>query len=358
MAHQPRTTWLRLLATTVVILLVATACHAPGHRPGNGNGGGNGRDDGDFVGRGWYRHRTDEYLAFATEDLNPGSILNVLAHAERAERDPDFTWDSGAVTVEGFADELFDMRNWKDTSDFDAAVLRQPAVRLPRTSYPTSVVAEIDDALLGYEYWFTEPTPDGVVDEKYYWSENHRIIFHTIEYLVGQRHPDAVVRERRAHGRRTPRRGPRADPRLARREGPTSASPSGTPTSTTRRTSHRCSPWSSGSPSDDEIADPGRDGARPRAVRHRPAPPRRQLRRHPRPVLHEGQVQGHRPGHLPPVAKLLFDDTDMPYTGVEAGAACCFARAAEYRLPEVIRRVAPVEGDRWSTASAWACRST
>ncbi len=190
----------RLIVTALAFILVASACHAPGHGRGKGDGPSNDRDDGDFVGRGWFRQRQDEYLEFATEELNTGSILNVLAHAERAERDRRFSWDSDAVTVDGFSDELFDMRNWKDTSDFDALYFVNLLYGY-EDQLPADVVAEIDDALLGYEYWFTEPTPEGIIDEKYYWSENHRIIFHTIEYLVGQRHPDEVFRNDGRTGR-------------------------------------------------------------------------------------------------------------------------------------------------------------
>ena len=42
-----------------------------------------------------------------------------------------------------------------------------------------------------FKYWYTEPTPPGLIDNKYYWSENHRIIFHTLEYLAGQAFPKA-----------------------------------------------------------------------------------------------------------------------------------------------------------------------
>lgn len=144
-----------------------------------------------FVDETWFVGRQDDYLAFATEELDPTSILNVIAHAERAERDPDFTWDADAVTAGSFSDQLADIRGWKDTSDFDVLYLVNLLYGY-RDQLSPELVATLEEALLAYEYWYTEPTPPGVLDEKYYWSENHRIIFHAVEYLMGQAYPDAV----------------------------------------------------------------------------------------------------------------------------------------------------------------------
>ena len=141
----------------------------------------------------WFRERQDDYLAFATEELDPSSINNVVAHAARAERDPDFTWDSEAVTPEAFSEQLEQIGAWEDTGDFD--VLYFVNLLLGHgDQLPEDTVAAIEEALLGFEYWYTEPTPEGVVDEKYYWSENHRIIFATDEYLMGQEYPEATFR--------------------------------------------------------------------------------------------------------------------------------------------------------------------
>jgi hypothetical protein len=150
-------------------------------------------DDGDdgFADPAWFAGRQDDYLAFATEELDPESILNVVAHAERAEREPDFTWDSEEVTPESFSRSLDKIRDWIDTSDFDALYFVNLLYGY-REKIPEATTEAIEEALLGYAYWYTEPVPNGVVDLKYYWSENHRIIFHAIEFLMGQAHPDAT----------------------------------------------------------------------------------------------------------------------------------------------------------------------
>ncbi len=48
--------------------------------------------------------------------------------------------------------------------------------------------AAIKKALLGFKYWMDEPGVDGMC----YWSENHQLIFHTAEYLVGQMFPEDI----------------------------------------------------------------------------------------------------------------------------------------------------------------------
>lgn len=138
-----------------------------------------------------WRERQDEYLAFATEELDPSSPVNVLAHAERAERDPDFEWDAEAVTPEAFADIFEDIDGWVDTTDFDILELLNLWYGY-RDQLPADTVEAMEQRFLGFEYWYTEPTPPDVVDDKWYWSENHRIIFHTDELLAGQAFPDEV----------------------------------------------------------------------------------------------------------------------------------------------------------------------
>jgi hypothetical protein len=59
-----------------------------------------------------------------------------------------------------------------------------------RAELPAHVVAGIRERLLSFKYWYTDPTPSGVVDHRWYWSENHRLIFHCCEYLAGGALPD------------------------------------------------------------------------------------------------------------------------------------------------------------------------
>src|SRR5690606_33994625 len=40
------------------------------------------------------------------------------------------------------------------------------------------------------KFWYSDPQPEGITDDKWYWSEHHQIIFYAIEYLLGQEFPD------------------------------------------------------------------------------------------------------------------------------------------------------------------------
>lgn len=76
-----------------------------------------------------------------------------------------------------------------DTSDFTANGL----VRMLYLDDETGGLGDtyrqrLDDTMLGFKYWLDEPGDD----EMAYWTENHQILFHVAEYLMGQRHPDEV----------------------------------------------------------------------------------------------------------------------------------------------------------------------
>ncbi|MDD4000405.1 MAG: hypothetical protein PHX62_05900, partial [Bacilli bacterium] len=49
-------------------------------------------------------------------------------------------------------------------------------------------IEKIKTTVLGFKYWMDEPGDDGMC----YWSENHQLIFATIEYLAGQYYPDEI----------------------------------------------------------------------------------------------------------------------------------------------------------------------
>ncbi len=156
-------------------------------------------DDG-YVARRDFFERQNDYLAFATATpINPGSTLNVLNHLERARRDRHYDVPDGAVPA-GAWQSIFDkLYQLKDTSDFDLLYLNNlieaygghPAVDAQNW-------ADAKAAILGFKYWYSDPTPvrefDGepVVDQMWYWTENHVLLFKVNEYLAGQRWPGEV----------------------------------------------------------------------------------------------------------------------------------------------------------------------
>lgn len=140
-----------------------------------------------------WRGRQDAYLAHATTVRHPGSVLNLLDHLERARRDPTHGVDLADLTpavVDGWFRRI---DGWLDCADFD--VLRVLLLwYADRDALPDHVVAAVRARLLGFRYWYTDPGPDdpATVDARWYWSENHRLIFHTVEHLAGQALPDAT----------------------------------------------------------------------------------------------------------------------------------------------------------------------
>ena len=182
-------------AVLVVVMAVAavTACRSPGGPGGPGHGaGGRGLGTGNgYVDRRDWRDRQEEYLAFATEELAPTSPTNVLAHLTRAERDRRFAFDAAAIGPDDFAAVFAKIDAFRDTSDFDMLQLVALWEGHRRTITP-ELRAAIEQRFTTFRYWYTDPLPAGVVDDKWFWSENHRIIFHTLEYLAGRALPDTT----------------------------------------------------------------------------------------------------------------------------------------------------------------------
>lgn len=82
------------------------------------------------------------------------------------------------------------LRERRDTADFRANAL----VRLLYLDDETDALgdtlrASIEQTLFEFKYWIDQPGEDGMA----YWTENHQILFHTAELLVGQRWPDTVL---------------------------------------------------------------------------------------------------------------------------------------------------------------------
>jgi hypothetical protein len=147
------------------------------------------------------------YLRFATQVFAPGSPLNVINHLERERLEAGYDVPEAAVPLDAWDASFAKMAAREDTADFDALYLLN--LYLGYRDHPVlapGLAAKVEDALLAFKYWYTEPRP--VLDNMTYWSENHQIIFHTLEYLAGQLFPDRVFAndgrtgvEKRAHAR-------------------------------------------------------------------------------------------------------------------------------------------------------------
>lgn len=138
-----------------------------------------------------WRERTDDYLTFVTDrGLNESSVMSILAHAERHERD-GFVWDSNAPDPSDFEARFQQLREFRDTGDFAINDYLFMLLRHGDQLRPDLVTA-FEERIHSFKYWWTEPTPDGVTDSQYYWTENHLIIFLANEFIAGQTYPDTV----------------------------------------------------------------------------------------------------------------------------------------------------------------------
>ena len=138
-----------------------------------------------------WRQQQDDYLTFATSgEMNPGSSQSLLAYATAAERAGKEA-DLSSATPEDFADTFTKLEAFKDTGDFDINNMLFLWQRHHDDLSP-DLAAAIKERILAFKYWWTEPTPEGVVDSQYYWTENHQIIFLANEYIAGQTFPDEV----------------------------------------------------------------------------------------------------------------------------------------------------------------------
>lgn len=74
-----------------------------------------------------------------------------------------------------------------DCADFRALTVCKLALDHGNQLSPATLAA-ITATLLNFKYWLDEPG----VDSMCYWSENHQVIFATVEYLAGGQWPDEV----------------------------------------------------------------------------------------------------------------------------------------------------------------------
>jgi hypothetical protein len=136
-----------------------------------------------------------DYLTFATQSLDPGSIANAIAHMERDRIDPTYTAPTGAFGVDAWDGHFAKLANLEDTSDFNVlelinAYLGYGVGHRKHPAVAPELWSKVEAAILGFKFWYDQPTPEGIIDDMWYWSENHQIIFHTIEYLAGQTFPE------------------------------------------------------------------------------------------------------------------------------------------------------------------------
>lgn len=96
--------------------------------------------------------------------------------------------------------EIIDILEYIDKR-YDCADFRM--IPILRTLYAYSkllseeTLKHIEKTVLGFKYWMDEPGADSMC----YWSENHQLIFATLEYLAGQYYPDKIFTNNNLSGK-------------------------------------------------------------------------------------------------------------------------------------------------------------
>ncbi|MFX1378610.1 MAG: hypothetical protein ACFFA4_05915 [Promethearchaeota archaeon] len=82
---------------------------------------------------------------------------------------------------------LYKIYNLKDTLDFTLNnLIRLIYIDINRSILSPTIRKKVIDAFGKTKYWYTEPVRDNMI----YYTENHQILFHTAELLIGQLFPN------------------------------------------------------------------------------------------------------------------------------------------------------------------------
>lgn len=96
--------------------------------------------------------------------------------------------DSGEVAVlpEDLTAALGFITSRSDCADFEAVGLMLLWHRVPETQWDPGARASVREALLDFKYWIDQPGNDAMC----YFTENHQMVWHTAETLVGEAFQD------------------------------------------------------------------------------------------------------------------------------------------------------------------------
>lgn len=300
-----------------------------------------------------WQSRAAGYLAVATDRLEPTSPTSIALHLVRAGRDPGFDWDPSAVTVDSLQAAWTQLDSWADTGDFTLMYLHwvhaldARAAAAGRAHLDPSVIEAIEARMRDFRYRYDDPLPADRVDNKWFWSENHRLIFAVDELLSGLALPDTPFT---VTGLTGAQHAARARPKIMEwiRE----------------RGRYGFSEWHSNvylpldinplltvielSPTDDVELQRAASGALDLCLVDLAAHLHRGVYGATRGRTYEKDKMTARDENTFTLANLLFDDTrladgsDTPIGYVSRSDASCMGLIAtdRYRLPEVVRRMA------------------
>lgn len=90
------------------------------------------------------------------------------------------------VTREDLASALAMINTRADCADFEAVGLINVLHRFPIRQWANNLHSEVKSALINFKYWIDQPGLDAMC----YFTENHQLVWHTAEHLIGNFYAD------------------------------------------------------------------------------------------------------------------------------------------------------------------------
>jgi hypothetical protein len=177
-----------VVAALCAVVLLATACTSGGDDKSSTQGDGGGKRGAPVEG---FEQRAHAYLARAERTKVPADAGrdHVWRAVAQLAADPD---GAGAadLTVDDLSVVTKRIEGFVDTTDFDMIALVNLWYRSDHgRRLAPATRAQVRKLILEFKYWYDEPQPPGTSDQRWYWSENHQILYHAIELLAGEAFP-------------------------------------------------------------------------------------------------------------------------------------------------------------------------
>ncbi len=149
-------------------------------------------DTSGLVSPSWWKARQIGYLKYVNSSpLDPTNVYSIIDHIAWSKLGHSSAWNPQDVTVADFAPTFAHIKAEDDTTDFDVNLLLFLWTNY-HSSLSPQVQSAIQEALLSFKYWYTEPTPSGITDNQDFWTENHQIIYFSDQYIAGQTFENSI----------------------------------------------------------------------------------------------------------------------------------------------------------------------
>ncbi|MHA1323297.1 MAG: hypothetical protein ACTSRL_10910 [Candidatus Helarchaeota archaeon] len=129
----------------------------------------------------------DSFNATSGFKLRQAIYLNECKASDSMYAQPGRVYLGENVSETGILNALEKIYNFEDCQDFRMnSLIRLLYLDINRNILPQTIKDQVIDAFGRAKYWYTEPNKDSAI----FFTENHQILYHTAELLVGQLFPN------------------------------------------------------------------------------------------------------------------------------------------------------------------------